>query len=500
MDFSKVKEIVIPEGIVKKIVVAGKVLWEKIIACVNVLPLATDLDRTTIYGGVGFKTSTRLSSSTSNVGSTVEANDMCTSGFIPAKPGDVIRIKRTRPKHSTASYIITFDDANTRIKTQDINQDDGQWIPVSDHPWMSIDDKGVLVAVLDSSYFGTNFNAFRFSAGVMDRYTIVTVNQDITTSSLEQYGFKNWVDFSTTNDGKTIYNKLGHKEICRIGSDGTETGASRCSCTGFIPVNGGDVIRFYGWPFNHTGDGDAINVYDKNFACIGQAATNGSYGIFESNYSTYAISITGIDSRVKEYSNVWKWTVPPSDSGVEYIRVSGYDALHSPGHVMIVTVNEPMSVLYKNWVPYSKESGGATIYNGGLGYREGVRLSSSGAEKTQSGSVATGFIPAKRGDIIRMAGATWGTSVDAGYCYIQYYDANFKVLYSINKYENDSASNGISNVGANVDKAASSVLTDSNGVTTFSLVTTNNTAYAYIRISATGSGEDMIVTVNEEIV
>jgi hypothetical protein len=32
MDFSKIKEIVIPEGSVKKIVAAGKVIWEKIVA------------------------------------------------------------------------------------------------------------------------------------------------------------------------------------------------------------------------------------------------------------------------------------------------------------------------------------------------------------------------------------------------------------------------------------------------------------------------------------
>jgi hypothetical protein len=32
MDFSKIKEIVIPEGKVKKIVAAGKVIWQKIMA------------------------------------------------------------------------------------------------------------------------------------------------------------------------------------------------------------------------------------------------------------------------------------------------------------------------------------------------------------------------------------------------------------------------------------------------------------------------------------
>jgi hypothetical protein len=158
------------------------------------------------------------------------------------------------------------------------------------------------------------------------------------------------------------------------------------------------------------------------------------------------------------------------------------------------------AVAFRNWVPYSKESGGISIYNGGLGYKEGSRLSSNGAEKVQDGSVVTGFIPAKRGQTIQMKGATWGTSVKDGYCYIQYYDADFKLLYTINKYQNDAASNGISNIGANVDKAASSVITDGNGVTTFNLVSTTNTEYAYIRISATGVGTDLIVAIGEDIV
>lgn len=157
---------------------------------------------------------------------------------------------------------------------------------------------------------------------------------------------------------------------------------------------------------------------------------------------------------------------------------------------------------YKNWVPYSVTNDGKTIFNG-TGYQEGKRLSSNGALKDQTGSVATGFIPAKRGDVIRMYGATWGTSAPDGYCYIQYYDANFNVIYSINKYREDMGAdgNGVSNISpsSSVDKSASSVLTDDNGVTTFSLVTNDNKEYSYIRISATGSGAEMVVTINEPI-
>lgn len=153
---------------------------------------------------------------------------------------------------------------------------------------------------------------------------------------------------------------------------------------------------------------------------------------------------------------------------------------------------------YTNQVPISTETaGGTTIFNSGKGYKEGYRLSSSGTEKTQSGAVVTGFIPAKRGDIIRMKGATWGTTVSGGYSYIVTYNASGAKLHHANKYENDSKANGISNAAG--ISYTSSITTDANGVTTFNLVFDDTKEVEYIRISATGKGADMIVTVNEEI-
>ena len=152
---------------------------------------------------------------------------------------------------------------------------------------------------------------------------------------------------------------------------------------------------------------------------------------------------------------------------------------------------------YTNLVPLSTEIDGKTIFNSGKGYRDGYRLSSSGAEKTQSNTVVTGFIPAKRGDVIRMKGVTWGTTVSGGYSYIQTYNASGAVIHSVNRYMMET-SNGVSNV-IGIDKSKSSITTDSNGVTTFNLVFTDTTAFEYIRINATGKGADMVVTINEEI-
>ena len=149
-----------------------------------------------------------------------------------------------------------------------------------------------------------------------------------------------------------------------------------------------------------------------------------------------------------------------------------------------------------NWVPVSKDTDGS-IYNG-TGYQEGYRLSSSGALKAQKNAVATGFIPAKYGDVIRMKGVTWGTTV-SGYSYIIFYDENFSPLATINRFGMD-GDNGVSNIGSSaINASASSILTDSDGVTTFNIAFKTNLPFKYIRISATGAGADMIVTVNEPI-
>lgn len=151
-----------------------------------------------------------------------------------------------------------------------------------------------------------------------------------------------------------------------------------------------------------------------------------------------------------------------------------------------------------NWVPVSRDTDGS-FYNG-IGYIEGYRLSSSGSLKAQANTVATGFIPAKFGDTIRMKGVIWGSTVSDGYSYITFYDNNFSLLATVNLHQTSNDS-GVSNISSDsiISKTNSSILTDDNGVTTFNIVFKKTIPFNYIRISATGAGENMIVTVNEKI-
>ena len=162
--------------------------------------------------------------------------------------------------------------------------------------------------------------------------------------SIYNYKLKNWVKYSTESDGVTIYNGgLGYKNGYRIRSGGGEGELSTSAHTGFIPVKAGDIIRISGMNFDSDhGHGSALNVANSNFENIGQfSMTSGVYGIFKS-YPNYTQS-----SVIQERTGVWRWIVPPAESGVSYIRISCnmYDTTKpADGSLLIVTINEEIHV------------------------------------------------------------------------------------------------------------------------------------------------------------
>lgn len=155
-----------------------------------------------------------------------------------------------------------------------------------------------------------------------------------------QPNFTNMVPTSINPDG-TIYNGVGYKNGYRVRSGGAETSAANTTCTGFIPVNGGDVVRVYGWD-RYKDDGssqNAINVADSSFTNIGQVS-NYRYGIFETgDYTDYD------EETIIDYQLFSEWVLPPAESGVAYIRVSAYDHANGcPSNKLIVTINEEIQL------------------------------------------------------------------------------------------------------------------------------------------------------------
>lgn len=163
----------------------------------------------------------------------------------------------------------------------------------------------------------------------------------------------------------------------------------------------------------------------------------------------------------------------------------------SASAVVTVTQDTPS---YTNLVPTSITPQGE-IYEG-VGYKDGIRISSSGSESAQAGATTTGFIPCVLGDTIRIAGALWNKADTSISCAFMGYDASFNLLGTqdgriVNAY-GAFAKNGSVYVYKIGD--AAQVISGSGA---YSKITSSNVRY--IRITAAGAGASLIVTKNEEI-
>ena len=156
---------------------------------------------------------------------------------------------------------------------------------------------------------------------------------------------------------------------------------------------------------------------------------------------------------------------------------------------------------YVNQVRLSTDTDGS-IYNG-VGYKDNTRMASNGSisPSAQTGSVATGYMPFIGGDacVIRIKGGEWFDAYTnhGGHYYLSFYDTDKNYLGYITSAQY-----------VDFDHIMTATR-DANGVETIvwnqSYGTTNamlqyvRTQVAYFRINVYGKGEDLIITVNEEI-
>ena len=164
---------------------------------------------------------------------------------------------------------------------------------------------------------------------------IVTKIRSGATVLWEAITYKNWVKFSTENDGKTIFNNgLGYKDHYRIRSGGAESGDYKSTCTGFIPFVKGDKLYIYP-AFTGQNTQNAINFADASFTNLGQVTDEGTgYGICNNNGAAFKTTLVNGVSVLDLSEN----TV----SGVEniaYVRITN-DYYVASGAEMIITKNE----------------------------------------------------------------------------------------------------------------------------------------------------------------
>lgn len=144
-----------------------------------------------------------------------------------------------------------------------------------------------------------------------------------------------------------------------------------------------------------------------------------------------------------------------------------------------------------NQLAYSKDASG-NIFND-CGWKTGYRLNSSGAETAESGYEVTGFIPAKKDDVIKLANMYFKNESAA---YLAFYDSNKNFLWAVN---------GVNLIGYNYFSPVTETL--SNGeknITKLTLANTSNSTVnthlsktAFIRISASMITNDSVITINE---
>lgn len=290
----------------------------------------------------------------------------------------------------------------------------------------------------------------------------------------------------------------------RINSSGVLTDSPGWDMTNFIPISA-DTKKI------HIKGLDILNAYDgTNYGRVYAYNDNETYVDYKqpSTLPSYFY--------VSDYdAGVWIFDVEAARSNVNMNTVVTSTYLRFGGKPIsdkiVITINQDMAMhqvwkgsSYTNQVPISTDTDGS-IFNG-TGYKENVRLSSSGgiSGSAQNGSVTTGFIHFY-GDstVIRLKGVEFITALDSGkHYYYVFYDANKKSRSGNNDYFSS---------GQIAEGALSHILTatrDENGVETISFnreYGTSNSllqwirSASYVRITAKGKGADMIVTINEEI-
>ena len=132
----------------------------------NQIPISLDANGTSIYNGKGYKTGYRLNSSNSEVAAT----NMCVTGFIPAKAGDIIRIKNVTIAGGASPYALALTGLYVNV-TGKISQ---SWSTSG----LVADSNGIITITIPSTATTTQY--FRLSCGVINDTSIITVNEEIT--------------------------------------------------------------------------------------------------------------------------------------------------------------------------------------------------------------------------------------------------------------------------------------------------------------------------------
>lgn len=354
----------------------------------NLIPLSKDKDGNPYNNGLGYKTGTRINSSSNEVA----INGMCCTGFIPltGKAGDVIRIKNVTYAGTASVYLICYSASHVG----------GQTFIQSDLEAATVDGVTTITTSKNGLYY------MRLSCGVIDDTSIITVNEEI--------------------HGSTAYRRITNS-LTHV-----------------------------------TSNNAAVSVKDGTAYTATLTAESGY------TMETVVVKMGGTDITSTAYT--------ASNGVISIAEVTG-DVTITATAIKIVT--------YTNLVSTAVDSSGASAP-----YTDGVLLKSSGNTSDGNHFTTTGFIPFDGGanHTYRIGGE--GISWNEYGARIAWYNADFTLKGSVLGYDK---------IGFSIYFPTK--VDDPNAAMAFS--TDANFAppngAAYFRVSAKGSGANLIVTLDEEI-
>lgn len=194
------------------------------------------------------------------------------------------------------------------------------------------------------------------------------------------------------------------------------------------------------------------------------------------SHATLKDRLDNMDKSAIGKADTIEWLKEHGDINRMYILPDGYVY----GGVATETRTDEV-LTCKNYLPLAANSDDTAYVgtNGEKGYKTGYRISSSGTEKEAAGYECTGFIPAVKGDTIRIKNVTQATMTTDGsaYCVAYFFTSDYA-----------KATGAIQLVD---------LTPDGNGIYTLTVPSYDN--IAFFRVTLKGTSADTVITVNEEI-
>lgn len=352
-------------------------------------------------------------------------------------------------------------------------------------------DSGIITELLiNDTPFSVGETTFTFTAASgttqmrIRSYVDIGTNATWVLSKESGVTYRNFLLEAIDSDGTPYNSGQGWKADTRLNSSGVEASYTSVEVTGFIPVKLGDVIRLKNIKFTdrdsvyqaqqyfaiYDSDKTKLNSAQISYLALGTSATAGASG----NGITIGENRSIVEIRTAEFYNSANTSYDFRNENMAYFRISAEEITADSA----IYINDEVAAAYTNIIDT-------------VGYTDNLRFSTSDgvSERSEPGYTMTGLIDvsAYTGTVIvRTRGVNFNNaSYVQAYMYAYNADGSFQTAYAL--------TNGTqNNVTRNIDA-------DGNLTMTFDMI---NAAefMKHFRLVGYGSGANLIVTINEEIV